>query len=476
MISFEEPRRIHVIGVAGSVMGGISCLMKELGHEVRGSDRDCYPPMSDRLASAGVQVTLGFDEKNITDDPPDVVLVGNITRRDNPEAVAMRAHNLPHLSLPELLGQVYLTRKRAVTVAGTHGKTTTSSMVTWLLKSAGLEPGYMIGGVPLGLESGLAGGSGEHFVLEADEYDTAYFDKRPKFVHYRPKIGILTSVEFDHADIYADFDAIRYAFRTYARLFPENAQLWVHGNDVEAMKAAQAGHAKVCTYGLADDLPGGDMIASEVVLAKGNEPTRFRAHYMGKDLGVFELKFPGRHNIWNALAALAVCLGEGVDVEALRTGLATFEGVRRRQELRGEPKGIRVIQDYAHHPTAVRETLAAIRAQFPERRIWGLFEAESNTSRRKTFQEAYVHAFGDADQVVFVRPLEKDDNLPPDERLSADQLVRDLDAVGVTARFIPEPEVLLATLLDEAEPGDVVLFMSGRDFLGLPLRLVEALS
>jgi UDP-N-acetylmuramate: L-alanyl-gamma-D-glutamyl-meso-diaminopimelate ligase len=432
--------------------------------------------MSHRLANAGVQVTLGFDAKNITDDPPDVVLVGNITRRDNPEAVAMRRLNLPHLSLPELLGQIYLTQRRSVTVAGTHGKTTTSSMVSWLLKSAGLAPGYMIGGVPIGLESGLDSGSGEHFVLEADEYDTAYFDKRAKFVHYRPKIGILTSVEFDHADIYVDFDAIRLAFRTYARLFPEGARLWVHGNDVEAMNAAQAGHAQVCTYGLAKDLPNGDIVASDVALARGSEPTRFRAHYFGQDLGIFELKFPGRHNVWNALAALAVCLSEGVDVDDLRRGLASFEGVRRRQELRGEPQGIRVIQDYAHHPTAVRETLSAIRAQFPDRRIWGLFEAESNTSRRKTFQEAYVHAFGDADQVVFVRPLEKDDKLPPEERLSADQLVADLDAIGVVARFIPEPDELLETLLAEVKSQDVVLFMSGRNFLGLPLRLVDALT
>jgi UDP-N-acetylmuramate: L-alanyl-gamma-D-glutamyl-meso-diaminopimelate ligase len=339
----------------------------------------------------------------------------------------------------------------------------------------------MIGGIPMGYDSGFDGGSGDHFILEADEYDTAYFDKRPKFVHYRPRIGILTSVEFDHADIYDDFDAVRRSFRTYAGLFPDGASLWVHASDQEAMTAAQSGYAQIQRYDVVGDVKEGiaqglQAFASDLKLACGDEPTRFRFWYHGDDLGEFSLLHPGRHNVWNAVAALSVAMSEGIPTEQLRRDLATFQGVRRRQELLGEPRGIRIIQDYAHHPTAVRETLAALRAQYPDRRLWALFEAESNTSRRNIFQDAYAAAFGTADEVVFVKPLEKDDNLAVGDRLDAKKLVDDLRANGVRARFIPEADQIMNTLLTETRQGDVVLFMSGRNFLGLPARLVEALA
>ncbi len=476
MIDFQQSRSIHIIGVAGSVMGGIACLLKEQGHEVRGSDRDCYPPMSDRLANAGVNVILGFAEENITEESPELVLVGNITRRTNPEAVAMRRLGLPHISLPELLSDMFLSQRRSITVAGTHGKTTTTSILVWLLKQAGLDPGYMIGGVPIGFESGLSAGTGPHFVLEADEYDTAYFDKRPKFVHYRPRIGILTSVEFDHADIYRDFDAVRRAFRTYSALFNPNDQLWVHGADEEARAAASYGPARICLYGIEGDANNLDAFATDVRLANQADRTRFRLIYEGRDLGFFELPQPGRHNVWNAVAAISIAVSEGADVEALRAALPVFPGVRRRQELQGEPRGIRVLQDYAHHPTAVRETIAAIRTQFPERRLWALFEAESNTSRRRLFQKTYVDSFHGSDEVIFVRPLEKDDGLPVEECLDADLLAADLRENGIHARFIPDADTILKVLEAEVRSGDVVLFMSGRNFLGLPLRLVERLQ
>lgn len=473
----EPPRSIHLIGVAGSVMGGLACLLASRGHRVRGSDRDCYPPMSDRLAAAGVPVTLGFAARNLKDDPPDLVVVGNITRRDNPEAAVMRRLGLPHVSLPELLCRLFLRRRPALTVAGTHGKTTTSSMVAWLLQRAGREPGMMIGGAPMGFDSGFrAGDDRAPFVLEADEYDTAYFDKRPKFVHYLPRAGVLTSLEFDHADIYPDLEAVRRSFRTYARLFEGDAPLWVHGPDAEARAAAAAGRARVLTYGLEDEVSGADAMACGLRLAREAAPSRFAIRLHGRDEGDFELPMAGRHNIRNALAAYALCRGQGVSASALREGLATFGGVRRRQELRGEPRGITVLQDYAHHPTAVRETLAAIRARFPGRRLWGLFEAESNTSRRHIFQLAYVDAFADADEVIFVRPLAKDDALAAAERLDPDRLAGDLGARGVRARFIPDPDDIAMTLQAEARPGDILLFMSGRDFLGLPARMAAELE
>ena len=476
MVDLSKPRSIHVIGVAGSVMGGMACLLKERGHRVRGSDRDCYPPMSERLEGAGVQVRIGFDARNLEEDPPDLVLVGNITRRTNPEAEAMRRMGLAHASLPEVLAATFLTERRSLTVAGTHGKTTTTSMVAWLLEDAGLDPGYLIGGIPMGFDSGLAAGSGRHFVLEADEYDTAYFDKRPKLVHYLPDAGILTSVEFDHADIYPDFDAVRSSFRTYSRLLEPEGTLWVHGADEEAVAAASVARCKVRSYGIEGESPGVHACSRVRALALGDAPSSFELSIGGRSLGAFELDLPGLHNIRNATAALAVCLGEGVETEALREGLRRFKGVKRRQELRGRPRGIEVIQDYAHHPTAVRETVAAIRARFPGRRLWALFEAESNTSRRKTFQQAYVDAFMGADQVIFVKPLEKDDKLPAEERIDAVRLARDLAERGVAARFVPDPDEILELLAGELRPDDVVLFMSGRDFLGLPAKLVEELS
>ncbi len=478
MVDLSKPRSIHVIGVAGSVMGGMACLLKERGHDVRGSDRDCYPPMSDRLQGAGVQVRIGFDARNIEERPPDLVIVGNITRRTNPEAEAMRRLGLPHASLPEVLAETFLRERRSLTVAGTHGKTTTTSMITWLLTAAGLDPGYLIGGIPMGFDSGLAAGSGPHFVLEADEYDTAYFDKRPKLVHYLPDAAILTSVEFDHADIYPNFDAVRSSFRTYARLLEPGGTLWVHGADEEALAAASVARCSVRTYGIEGEATLKEVHACARVkaLALGDAPSVFELSVGGRDMGAFELDLPGLHNIRNATAALAVCLGEGVDADELRKGLGSFRGVKRRQELRGRPRGIEVIQDYAHHPTAVRETVAAIRARFPGRRLWALFEAESNTSRRRTFQQAYVEAFMGADQVIFVKPLEKDDKLPTDERIDAARLAADLAERGVAARFVPDADEILKLLKGELRPDDVALFMSGRDFLGLPARLVEELS
>jgi len=480
MDELSSPKNIHVIGVAGSVMGGMACLLAQQGHHVEGSDRDCYPPMSTRLERAGIKVHIGFDGKRLHANRPDIVLVGNITRRDNPEAEAMRSLGIPHMSLPEMLNAMLLRKRKSLTIAGTHGKTTTTSMVVWLLQQAQLEPGFMVGGIPMGFETGFQGGQGNHFVLEADEYDTAYFDKRPKFVHYLPDAGILTSVEFDHADIYPDFEAIKKAFRTYVRLFPADAPVWVHAANPEAIRTAEAagGQAKLLKYGIRgeDNIQELHAEAYDVRLAKGNEPTHFRFRLFGEELGEFSLPSPGRHNLWNAVAALALVHQQGVDIDTLRNSLPEFPGVHRRQELRGVIDGIRVLQDYAHHPTAVRETIAAIRSQFPDQRLWALFEAESNTSRRNLFQDAYVPAFEESHKVIFVRPLEKDDNLPAEERLDAEKLAQDLKSKGVHARFIPEPDEILATLHAEVDSGDIVLFMSGRNFLGLPVKFVEALG
>jgi len=480
MDELSQPKKIHVIGVAGSVMGGMACLLSEQGHHVEGSDRDCYPPMSTRLERAGIQVHLGFDGARFNENPPDIVLVGNITSRDNPEAVAMRKLGIPHMSLPEMLNAMLLRERKSLTIAGTHGKTTTTSMVLWLLQSAGKEPGFMVGGIPMGFETGFKGGEGEFFVLEADEYDTAYFDKRPKFVHYLPDGGILTSVEFDHADIYPDFEAIKKAFRTYTRLFPDDAPLWVHAGNQEAMDtvAAAGGRARLLKYGIAEEEPGCDLDAAayDVKLAQGSTPSTFKLRIFGEELGTFSLPAPGRHNIWNATAAVALVHHQGVEAGAIKEALAKFPGVHRRQELRGVVEGVRVIQDYAHHPTAVRETIRAIRAQFPDQKLWALFEAESNTSRRNLFQESYVAAFEDSDEVVFVKPLEKNDNLPAEDRLDAGKLASDLKSRGVHARFIPEPQEILHTLISEAKSGDIILFMSGRNFLGLPAKLVPMLK
>ena len=466
--ALETARKIHILGVAGTAMGTFARMLAARGYDVRGSDVACYPPMSDQLAAASIPITLGYAAANL-DWGPDLVIVGNVIRRDNPEALEVVRRALPYGSFPEVFGQGFLPGRRPVVITGTHGKTTTTSLTAVLLRGGGRDPGLFVGGVPRDFGQSFLLGSGAHFVIEGDEYDTAYFDKIPKFLHYRPEVGVITNIEFDHADIYPNVEIIEAEFAKFVALIPAAGRLIVHGGDVRASRVARASSAAVETYGV----PGATWTATEVDV--GQDRTTFTLCHGSVPVGRLHSPLPGAHNLDNALAALAVALGEGVTFDDAATALAGFQGVKKRQEVKGVERGVTVIDDFAHHPTAVRETVRAIRARYPAARLFCCFEIESNTSRRRAFQDAYPPAFEGATAVLFCRPLEKADNLPPEERIQLSEVVAALRDEGILAELIPEVGDMVAWLAARVQPGDVVLGMSGRHFYGLHQLLLDAL-
>jgi UDP-N-acetylmuramate: L-alanyl-gamma-D-glutamyl-meso-diaminopimelate ligase len=485
-VDWDAVRRVHLVGIGGSAMGNFAGMLAARGLEVRGSDAGVFDPMASNLRRWQIPVETGYRASNL-DWGPDLVIIGNVIRRDNPEAVATRERALPYASFPEALGEWLLAGRTPVVVTGTHGKTTTTSLTAWLLQDAGAEPGLLVGGVPLNFGASFQrGGDGAPFVIEGDEYDTAYYDKRPKFVHYRPKIAILTSIEFDHADIYPDYAAVERAFRLLASLPPADGVLIAWGEDPRVTAVLDAARCRVLRYGVvgpvagfegaASSADGLDAYADHVVFGDGG--VDFELHVAGRSLGAFRSAIPGLHNLRNTVAALLAALEAGAALQALRRALPRFRGVKKRQELRGEAGGVVVIDDYAHHPTAVRETVAAIAAAWPGRLLWALFEAESNTSRRRVFQDAYVDAFAatGADEVVFCSPLRKAEDEDADAYLDCDAMCADLAARGTRARYLPEVADIVDVVAREARPGDVVLAMSGRDFRGLHGLLLERLA
>jgi UDP-N-acetylmuramate: L-alanyl-gamma-D-glutamyl-meso-diaminopimelate ligase len=375
------------------------------------------------------------------------------------------------VSFPEALSALFLETRHPIVLCGTHGKTTTTSLVAWLLTHAGRAPGFLIGGVARNFGRSFEVGQGDTFVVEGDEYDTAYFDKRPKFVHYRPRTAVLTSIEFDHADIYRDLDHVISSFELLASLVAPDGDLFVCGEDALAVRVARTSPARVHTYGIDGDF---DWVASEVSPERGG--MAFRLRVAGEDRGRRWTPLTGRHNVLNTLAALGAAAAVGVEGAVAAEGLARFEGVVKRQEVKGEPGGVLVVDDYAHHPTAVRETIAAIRLRYPGRRLWALFEAESNTSRRRIFQDTYPEALAAADRVVLSKPLKKNDSLAPEDQIDVARIVSDLRARGTEAWHIAEFDDIAAFVSDHAEPGDVVLGMSGRDFGDVHAKIIARLE
>ena len=488
-VDYAAVRKVHLIGIGGSAMGNFAGMLQAKGLEVRGSDAGVFDPMRTQLVSWQIPFTEGYDAAHL-DWGPDLVVIGNVSRRDNPEAVAVRERQLPYCSFPEALGEWILQGRIPTVIAGTHGKTTTTSLTAWLLQHAGLEPGLLVGGVPANFGTSFRLGSGQPFVIEGDEYDTAFYDKRPKFVHYRPHHGILTSVEFDHADIYPDFAAVQRAFALYASLFPADGLLVAWGEDERVTAVLPACKGRVLRYGLQAG-PGIDwqvQIHSEgpqgvlLSLHKGQGP-----YLGGRDplpqvpagtvLGPWLSPMAGRHNALNAAAALAIALDLGATPEQLQQGLAAFRGVKKRQEIRGVVGGVTVMDDYAHHPTAVKETVAAIRAKYPGHKLWALFEAESNTSRRKVFEDVYPDAFLGADEVVLCSPLHKDtDKLLATEVMDAGRVCALIADRGTPARYIAQVSDIVDYVAGSANNGDVILAMSGRDFQGLHGQLLARLT
>ena len=460
-------RRVHLMGICGTGMGALAGMLQEAGYEVDGADENVYPPMSDFLARRGIPVAPGYRPAHL-EPPPDLVVVGNVIRRDNPQVQALAAAGLAFLSFPQTLAEVFLRDRLSLVVCGTHGKTTTAALLASSLVRAGLDPSFLVGGVLQEFNSSFRLGGGECFVVEGDEYDTAFFDKGPKFAHYRPRLAILTSVEFDHADIFADFAAVRRVFARLVAMLPPDGLLVACLDDPVVRDLAASAPCQVAGYGAGGQ---GEWRLAACDPAAG----RLTVDRAGVRYGTFSIPLPGRHNAVNALAVIAALDWLGIDRQRIAAGLATFAGVRRRQEVRGEVAGVTVIDDFAHHPTAVRETLAALKARYAGRRLVAVFEPRTNSSRRRIFQQAYAAAF-DAADLVLVREPTPHRAILPQEMFSAARLATDLRKRGVSAEHFPHAGAIVDFLAVAARPGDVVAVLSNGGFEDIHQRLLAALA
>ena len=462
---------IHLIACCGTGMGSLAGMLKARGYHVTGSDQHVYPPMSTQLESWGIVLHQGFRPEHLQ-PRPHLVIVGNAVSQDNPEVIAAHQMGIPALSFPQALASFFIQQRHAVVVAGTHGKSTTTALIAWLLCHAGYDPSFFVGAVMRNVDSTFRLGQGEHMVVEGDEYDSAYFDKAPKLLHYRPRTAVLTSVEFDHADIYRDVQQVRAAFIRFLHLLPPDGCLVACGDDpgVQDILATTALPAPVQTYGFQ---PRADW---EAVDCQPQGPhMQVTILYRGKTVGRLSSPLMGRHNAQNLLAAVAVSRRFGLSIAQIADGLRTFQNIKRRCEIRGAVDGITVIDDFAHHPTAVRATLQAVRQSYPDARLWAVFEPRSATSRRAIFQQEYAAALGLADRVV-VAGVYRQDRLSSADRLSPEVLIHTIQAQGVSAWFHPTTQAIIDHLCQDAQRQDVILIMSNGGFENIHQRLLTALA
>ena len=486
--------KVHLIGIGGTGMGAVAGLLAEAGHEVRGSDQAVYPPMSGQLAALGVPVMMPYSADNLA-WKPELVVVGNVHGKDHVEVRAAQDAGIALTSFPAVLGEKLIADKHAVVVCGTHGKTTTTSLIAHVLLEAGRDPSLFVGGVPIGLGHGYRLGKGEDFVVEGDEYDTAFFDKGPKFLHYRPKTVILTSVELDHVDIFPSFEAVRETFKKLVATIPADGLLVVAADSPDALAVAKLATCKVEPYivlGAADAStfdgesdagpPAGCAWWADNLEVGKSGRVSFDVHRATpggaashEKVERFDTLLVGRHNVANCVAAIAVLVSRGLTVKDIQRGLSSFAGVRRRQELRGIAGGVTVLDDYAHHPTAVRETLKALRKRFPKRRLIAVYDPRSATSRRKTFQGEFAEAFAYADEVV-VGKLFDPSKIPIAERFDPERLALDLHQRGTKAAYLPEVEQIVKQLAASAAPGDVVCVLSSGSFDGIHDKLLDEIG
>ncbi len=463
-----DARRVHLTAICGVAMSALAGMLKQRGYVVSGSDENVYPPISTLLERLGIQIRQGFHADNLA-DRPDLVVVGNKVSRTNPEVEALLASDLPYVSLPQALAELFIADRRSIVVAGTHGKTTSTALLAWVLEQAGRDPSVMVGGDALDFGGNYKLGGGADFVIEGDEYDTAFFDKGPKFLHYRPQALLLTAVEFDHADIYRDLAHVKDAFRQLVALLPKTAPLVVASDFRHARDVAKT-HPGVVAFGL-----GAEWQATN--LRDNGIHTSFDVVHDGTTECTVRTQLPGGINARNALGVFVMARALGLRPAEILPGLQSFRGVARRQELVGEFHSITVIDDFAHHPTAVGGVIAALRSRYPRRRLWAVFEPRSNTSRRKVFQREYVEAFAAADQVIIGGVFHKaTDTVTETELFSPEQLAADLEARGKSARALADVETIANALHTEARGGDVILLMSNGSFGGLRDRLAQRLS
>jgi UDP-N-acetylmuramate: L-alanyl-gamma-D-glutamyl-meso-diaminopimelate ligase len=465
----ERALHFHLSGIGGAAMAPLAGMLGESGHRVTGSDTGVYPPASTLLESLGIRWTNGFNAANL-DPAPDIVVIGNALSRGNPEVEAVLDRKIPYRSLPQALEEFFLPGHDSLVVTGTHGKTTTTSMLSWILHHAGHRPNFLIGGVAENFGRSFGLGDGSEFVLEGDEYDSAFFDKAPKFLHYHPDEVIITSLEFDHADIYENLAAIELQFRRMVNLVPRRGKIVAWGESQTVCDVVEKAFCPVETYGFA---PGLDWLAGDLEIVGGE--TRFRISHQGKEVARMSMALSGRHNVLNVLAAAAIAHGRGVSGEQIAAAMAEFRGVLRRLEVKGEPSGVLVVDDFAHHPTAIRVTIDAARHRWPGRKLWAVFEPRSNTMRRRIFEADLASALATADAAV-LGAVNRASLLSDEERLSPERVLQAIREAGRGASGFNSAEEIAEYLASETCPGDLVLVMSNGSFDGLCGKLMGKLQ
>lgn len=494
-ITHNKIKKVHITGVCGKATSSLAGLFAEEGYEVSGSDVGCYPPASDLIDKLNIKFYEGFSEEHVKDK--DLTIVANMFGPDNVEGAYVRENNLPQLSMPEAIREFFIKDKTSIVICGTHGKTTTTGLCAHVFLSAGLNPGFLVGGVAVPTAEGIqetsfSAGSdasdkpvSKHFIIEGDEYDTAYFDKAPKFLHYKPKIAVVTSLEFDHADIYSDFEEYKKSFIFLAEETMDAAHgglLVLNGDSTEVRSLESFTKASVLYYGFDEK---NDVVAKDI--QPNDKGQSFTLIYKGKDMGRISIQLFGKYNLANALAVISVALHEGVSIEKIQNGLKTFNGMKRRQEIRAVVNGITIIDDFAHHPTAVRETLGGIREHFPNNRIFAIFEPRSNTSRKKMFEHDYGHAFSQVDGLVLSMPaLRANDN--PADFIDGGVIVADATNMANNkakgeaksgdfyAICVANGHEAIEKIAAKAAPGDVLVIMSNGSFDGIHEKLIAVLD
>ncbi len=469
-----NPHHIHLIGICGTAMASLAGLLQLKGHRISGSDNAAYPPMSDLLRSLGIPILEPYAEANL-DPAPDLVVIGNALSRGNPEIEYVLDKRIPFTSMAALLHEEFLPGRESLVVAGTHGKTTTTSMLAWIYqvasrKNPALEPSFLIGGVAENFGTSFHLRPTRTFILEGDEYDTAFFDKGPKFLHYFPDALILTHVEFDHADIYADLDAVKVAFKRLVNLVPRRGRIVAYDGSDNVTECVARAFCKVERYGFTTEA---DWQLRNLRHEDGR--TRWELWHSGSLWAKLEMQLAGEHNALNASAAAALAAGQGIAKEAIVEALASFKSVKRRLEVRAEINGITIIDDFAHHPTAIRETLRALRSVYPQSRLWAVLEPRSNTLRRKVLEEDLIASLRLADRVILAGVYQQQ-RIPDAERLHPEDVVRALNAAGTPAELHPGVESVLDALVPQLQRGDVVAILSNGGFDGIYEKLPQRLE
>jgi UDP-N-acetylmuramate: L-alanyl-gamma-D-glutamyl-meso-diaminopimelate ligase len=464
----DKPKHIHLIGICGTAMASLAGMLKARGHRVTGSDAAAYPPMSTFLEALGIPLAQPFAEANLT-PRPDLVVVGNAISRGNAELEYVLDQRIPFCSLPQMLHDEFLVGKEVLVVAGTHGKTTTTSMLAWIFETAGLKPSFLIGGIAENFGSSFGLGEGRHFILEGDEYDTAFFDKGPKFLHYFPDATILTSVEFDHADIYKDLDAVETAFKRLVNLVPRRGRIVAFDAGESLERCLDKAFCPVERFG---STSGAYWRITDLELE--TDRTRWSVLRDGKPWADFEFALAGEYNVWNATAAAALATSCGVPKEAIAKAFRTFKSVKRRLEVKARVNGVTIIDDFAHHPTAIDQTLQALRSRYPGARLWVVLEPRSNTMRRNVLQDALADSLALADEVVIAN-IFKSDAIPVTERLDLERVVAQIRKQGRRARILADADSIVSVVAPELASGDVVAILSNGGFGGIYEKLPERL-